>query len=83
MFILKLRRTKALGKLTKNNYLCKSDLDLTSSSNKDIILTSNALKYGKFKHPRARQMAAAARYGYKFYPHEAQYPEVWLDKLSM
>ena len=79
--VLILRRSFAICPTSVDDYMKHVSFDLSHKSNQDIVKTTNALKSGKFTHPRARQMAAAARYGWKFSTNEAFHPELWTESL--
>lgn len=76
------RRTTTLFPGNVDDYMKKIWLDFTSFSNSDIITTTQLLRTGKYSHPRLKQLAAAARYGYMICPEEAFQPELWLDNLQ-
>lgn len=78
----KLRRTLALIPRNIDQEMSCCYYSKTCDSNKDIMITTSSLSRGKFKHPRAKQMAAAARYGWVFTPEQAQHPEDWLNRVS-
>lgn len=76
-----LRRSLALFPRSVDDMMKKISFDPKSSSNSDIILITSHLSKGRFKHPRAKQMSAAARYGWKFTPQEAFCPEHWMASV--
>lgn len=78
-----LRRQVAVGAATIDDTMMKISNDYTSSSNADILKATNLLRRGKFTHPRARQMAAAARYGWRFTNDDVFRPEDWMESLSV
>lgn len=79
----RLRRQLTIFSTSLPSYYGKIWLDRDHQSNFDLISINNGLRKGKFKHPRAKQMAMASRNGYTFTPDEAFYPEEWLNNLSI
>jgi len=77
-----LRRTVAIYPATLDAFMSHACYDLRDASNNDIVVTTAILKRNIFKHPRAKQMAAAARYGWKFSSLDAFYPENWANALA-
>lgn len=79
----KLRRCLAICDLSVDGQMCLREFDYNCSSNKDILLATHGLTTGVFRHPRARQMAAAARYGWKFTPDQSSCPEDWMNDIRI
>lgn len=67
---------------TVDGQMSRGDLDLESRSNKDLTVMKNVLLQGKFKHPRAKQMAAAAKFGWMLDYQDCLKPEYWLERIS-
>lgn len=78
----KLRRHFTVAASSLDDEMKLVYLDLSHRSNNDISIATRGLKRGKFRHSRARQMAAAARYGWKFTPEDTFRPEEWMNKVS-
>lgn len=79
----KLRRMNAHQNTpTIDHIMRKPTLNLHCWTNRDVVETTKALSTGKFTHPRAKQMAAAARYGWNFTADDALNPEDWLNQLA-
>lgn len=78
-----LRRSLSIIPQDVDMYMKRIYLDLKDKSNLDIRHTTNNLLKGKFKHPRANQMSAAARYGWKISPNEAFKPEEWIENIRI
>lgn len=51
-------------------------LDMSHPSNKDVAITTQLLISQKYRHPRTRQLAAAARTGWNIPPEYAFRPEL-------
>lgn len=80
---VKLRRQQAITGIKIDDYMFSLGCNLSCPSNADIVSSSRGLARGKFRHPRSRQMAAAARYGWKFTPMDAKHPENWRDAIYL
>jgi len=78
---LKLRRSFAFVPHSIDEWMKKKELDMASPSNTDIKTTTELLKTQKYRHPLARQMAAAARYGWYVSPDHAAFPENWKNAI--
>jgi len=81
MTLFKLRRSVAAYPQTEHDWQKLVYLDLNHSSNHDIAALTRALKKGKFRHPRARQMAAAARNGWVITISDAFVPGDWNERV--
>ena len=79
---LKLRRCIAVASPSLN-FWKKASLDLTDSSNKDVVNFTNSVKSGKFRHPRALQMQHAAKAGVVLSPKDGFAPEEWLNEMHL
>lgn len=77
----KLRRSVAVVPKSQDDEMRRVDCDLHHSSNQDLVSATEGLRRHKFRHPRARQAAAAARYGFVF-THEEVFNHSWKDRLA-
>jgi hypothetical protein len=76
-----LRRSLTICPRTLDDQMRMCYLDFSHRSNRDILSFTRSLKTGKFRHPRARQMVAAANYGWLFERRQAFRPEEWVDTI--
>ena len=81
LFSIKLRRQRAIIGTKIDDYMFSLGCNLSCQSNADIVSSSRGLASGKFRHPRSQQMAAAARYGWKFAPMDTKHPENWRETI--
>lgn len=77
----KLRRTLSICPDTREGWQNLVYLDHSHGSNKDIQTLNNALRTGKFRHPRARQLAAAAKNGWTITVEDMFIPGHWVDRV--
>lgn len=78
----RLRRCFAIVPNNVDQEMKLSFLDLANRSNKDIRTTTECFRRQNYRHPRARQLAAACRYGWVVTPLEAYKPEDFMSRLS-
>lgn len=71
-----LRRQFGCDKIMDSTMKMNRHLDLDHISNLDVRNTTRLLLTQKYRHPRARQLAAAARYGWYISPEQAYRPEL-------
>lgn len=81
--MLKLRRTLSYYVSSVDDYMSRKEYDMSHSSNSDYLFTTAQLLKGKFKHPRALQMQAAAKYGWKLGLNDCYHPEHWMSTISV
>lgn len=79
---LKLRRCLARIPNNVDQEMKLVFFDMESSSNSDISATTNCFRKQVYRHPRARQLAAACRYGWVVTPAEGYRPEEFMSRLS-
>lgn len=80
--ILRLRRCFACMPTSIDQEMKLVFFDMKSSSNSDISATSACFRRQTYRHPRARQLAAACRYGWMVTPTEGYAPEEFMSRLS-
>lgn len=80
--MLRLRRCFAIVPNSVDQEMKLAFLDLESHSNADISVTTECYRKQTYRHPRARQLAAACRYGWIVTPTEAYKPEEFMSRLS-
>lgn len=80
--ILRLRRCFACMPNSVDQEMKLVFFDLKNSSNSDISATSACFRRQTYRHPRARQLAAACKYGWMVTPTEAYAPEEFMSRLS-
>jgi len=78
----RLRRCFAVVPNSVDQEMKLAFLDLKSTSNSDICATTACFRRQTYHHPRARQLAAACRYGWIVTPAEAYMPEEFMSRLS-
>jgi len=78
----RLRRCFAICPNSVDQEMKLAFLDLESKSNADICATTRCFRRQTYHHPRARQLAAACRYGWVITPAEAYMPEEFMSRLS-
>jgi chromatin remodeling complex protein RSC6 len=80
--ILRLRRCFACMPNSVEQEMKLVFFDMKSSSNSDISATTECFRRQVYRHPRARQLAAACRYGWMVTPTEGYIPEEFMSRLS-
>jgi chromatin remodeling complex protein RSC6 len=80
--ILRLRRCFACMPSSVDQEMKLVFFDLKNISNSDISATSACFRRQTYRHPRARQLAAACKYGWMVTPAEAYAPEEFMSRLS-
>lgn len=78
----KLRRSlseETIRRSSVEEYMVGRSLDLSHSSNFDLTKLRDLISRSKFKHPRAKQLAAAARAGWLITASE-YFDPVWLNE---